>query len=151
MPRRVQKSDGAINVRMLLSRSGVSDTATSYRSTFSRPSAARTSTATARSRATRTTASAGRTSLLFQESFEHSLGDWPVGVWIASDQGRVSLQDDKGEAGTFRTSIGAGLTLRAGGFPVVTFSWATGGSEGHHVAITINSSLLGASARPSLN
>jgi len=55
-----------------------------------------------------------------------------------------------GEAGTFRTSIGAGLTLRAGGFPVVTFSWATGGSEGHHVAITINSSLLGASARPSL-
>ena len=88
--------------------------------------------------------------LLFQESFEHSLGDWPVGVWIASDQGRVSLQDDTGEAGTFRTSIGAGLTLRAGGFPVVTFSWATGGSEGHHVAITINSSLLGASARPSL-
>jgi hypothetical protein len=88
--------------------------------------------------------------LLFQESFEHSLGDWPVGVWIASDQGRVSVQDDMGEAGTFRTSIGAGLTLRAGGFPVVTFSWATGGSEGHHVAITINSSLLGASARPSL-
>jgi hypothetical protein len=88
--------------------------------------------------------------LLLQESFEHSIGDWPVGVWIASDQGRVSLQDDNGDAGTFRKTFAAGLTLRAGGFPVVLFSWATGGSEGHHVAITISTSVLGGSSRPLL-
>lgn len=86
--------------------------------------------------------------LLFQESFEHSIGSWPVGVWLASDQGRVSLLN--GDAGTFRKSFAAGLTLRAGGFPAVLFSWATGGSEGNHVALTISTSLLGGSARPSL-
>jgi hypothetical protein len=88
--------------------------------------------------------------LLLQESFEHSIGDWPVGVWIASDQGRVSLQEDNGDAGTFRKTFAAGLTLRAGGFPAVLFSWGTGDSEGHHVAITISTSVLGGSSRPSL-
>ena len=47
-------------------------------------------------------------SLLFQESFEHSLGDWPVGAWIASDQGRgVSLPRTTGErpAPSRRTGI----------------------------------------------
>jgi hypothetical protein len=140
---------GTVNVRMLLSRSGVSDTAVVpfyFQQTLGGSDI----------NGSRVLASyddyrfRGPHVLLFQESFEHSLGDWPVGVWIASDQGRVSLQDDNGDAGTFRKTFAAGLTLRAGGFPVVLLSWATGGSEGQHVAITINTSLLGGSARPSL-
>ena len=140
---------GTVNVRMLLSRSGVSDTASvpfyfqeTLGGTDINGSRVLPSYEDYRFR--------GPHVLLVQESFEHSLGDWPVGVWIASDQGRVSLQDDNGDAGTFRTTFAAGLTLRAGGFPAVLFSWATGGSEGQHVAITVSSSLLGGSARPSL-
>jgi hypothetical protein len=83
---------------------------------------------------------------LFQESFEHSLFDWPVGVWLGADEGKVLNGADLG----FLHSISIGLTLRAGGFPVVNLSWATGGSEGHHTAFTVSTSLLGGSARPSL-
>jgi hypothetical protein len=90
----------------------------------------------------------GPNALLFQESIERAIGSTPVGVWIASDQGRVSFED--GDAGAFRATFSAGLTLRAGGFPVVLLSFATGGPEGHHVALTINTSLLGGSSRPSL-
>jgi hypothetical protein len=86
-----------------------------------------------------------------QESIEHSLGTWPVGVWVAADQGRVSLFDDDGDSGDVRYSISTGLTLRAGGFPVATLSLGTGGSEGSHVAFTISTSLLGGSPRPSLH
>jgi len=86
--------------------------------------------------------------LLFRQSLEHSIGSWPVGIWLAMDEGRVSVPDAEGSA--FRKSFTAGLTLRAGGFPVVLLTWATGDSEGQHVAITITSSLLGGSARPSL-
>jgi hypothetical protein len=140
---------GTVNVRVLVSRSGVSDTAVVpfyFQETLGGSDI----------NGNRVLASyedyrfRGPHVLLFQETFEHSLGDWPIGVWIASDQGRVSLQDDNGDAGPFRKSFAAGLTLRAGGFPAVLFSWATGGSEGTHVAITISTSLLGGSARPSL-
>ena len=123
---------------------------TSYRSTFNRRWAARISTAAASLASFDDYRFRGPHVLLFQESFEHSIGDWPVGVWIAADQGRVSLQEDNGDAGTLRNTFAAGLTLRAGGFPAVLLSWATGGSEGHHVAITISTSVLGGSSRPSL-
>jgi hypothetical protein len=86
--------------------------------------------------------------LVVQESFEHSLGSWPVGIWVGADQGKVELQD--GTSGDFLYSYGAGLTLRAGGFPAVFLTWATGGTEGHHIAFTISTSLLGGSSRPSL-
>ena len=90
---------------------------------------------------------------LLQESIEHSLGTWPVGVWLAAEQGKVSLQRQQnvGDAGDFRDSVAAGLTLRAGGFPVVVLSFATGGSEGGHVAFTVGTSLLGGSPRPSIH
>jgi hypothetical protein len=47
------------------------------------------------------------------------------------------------------TSATVGLTLRAGGFPMVnlSFSW---GAEGNHVIGTMNTALLGGSSRPSL-
>ena len=66
-------------------------------------------------------------------------------------QGRVALLHDSLGDGQLRKTFGAGLTLRAGGVPLMTIWWADGGSEGHHVAVTMNSSLLGGSLRPSLD
>jgi hypothetical protein len=87
--------------------------------------------------------------LLFQETIEHSI--WgPIGAFAAAEQGRVSLIDDSATAGNFHNSYGAGLTLRAGGVPVVTAGLAAGRGEGHHLAFTVNASLLGGSPRPSL-
>ncbi|HWH57885.1 MAG TPA: hypothetical protein VN682_09655, partial [Terriglobales bacterium] len=88
--------------------------------------------------------------LLLQESFEHSV--WgPFGVKLIADQGRLSLT--RGELGFshLRHSYAAGLTLRAGAFPMVQLMFAWGGSEGHHNIFNMNSSLLGGSARPSLD
>jgi hypothetical protein len=87
--------------------------------------------------------------LLLRESFEHSI--WgPFGFTFVADQGKVALT--RGDVGFdhLKHSFGAGLTLRGGGLPAVflTFSW--GGNEGTHTTGTVNTSLLGGSARPSL-
>lgn len=88
--------------------------------------------------------------LLLQESFEHSI--WgPFGVKFQTDQGRVALT--RGDVGFshLRHSYAAGLTLRAGGFPMVSMMFAWGGPEGHHNIFNMNTSLLGGSARPLLD
>jgi hypothetical protein len=88
--------------------------------------------------------------LLLQENFEHSI--WgPFGLKFMADQGRVALT--RGDVGFshLRHSFAAGLTLRAGGFPMVSMMFAWGGAEGHHNIFNMNSSLLGGSARPSLD
>jgi len=46
-------------------------------------------------------------------------------------------------------SIAVGVTLRAGGFPLVNLTFAWGGGS-HHIIGTIDSSLMGGSGRPSL-
>jgi hypothetical protein len=87
--------------------------------------------------------------LLLQESFEHSI--WgPFGLKFMADEGRVALT--RGDVGFshLRHSFAAGLTLRAGGFPMVSMMFAWGGAEGHHNIFNMNTSLLGGSARPSL-
>jgi hypothetical protein len=86
--------------------------------------------------------------LLLQENFEHSI--WgPFGFRFMADQGRVALT--RGDVGFdhLKHSFATGLTLRAGGFPMVNimFAW---GSEGNHTIFNMNTSLLGGSARPSL-
>lgn len=87
--------------------------------------------------------------LLTRESFEHSLGNWPIGLLLSADQGKVALL--RGDLGSnpWIHSFAAGLTLRAGGFPMVSvlFAW---GHEGTHVLANVNNSLLGSSSRPSL-
>jgi hypothetical protein len=88
--------------------------------------------------------------LVLQESFEHSIFKWPVGIYLAADQGKVAQQDDDLNFDNLLHSYTFGLTLRAGGFPAVIASWSTGGTEGHHFAFTISTSLLGGSSRPSL-
>ncbi len=88
--------------------------------------------------------------LLLQESFEHSI--WgPFGFKFMADEGRVALT--RGDLGFshLRHSFAAGLTLRAGAFPMVQLMFAWGGPEGHHNIFNMNSSLLGGSARPLLD
>jgi hypothetical protein len=87
--------------------------------------------------------------LLLQEKFEHSI--WgPLGFSFNADQGKVALT--RGDIGFdhLKHSFATGLTLRAGGFPMVYLLYAWGGSEGQHTIGSMNTSLLGGSARPSL-
>ena len=88
--------------------------------------------------------------LLFQQTVEHSIYG-PVGLWVGAEQGTVARQAEGLASGRFLRSVGVGVTVRAGGFPALTASWSTGGSEGNHIAFTVNTSLLGGSARPSLH
>jgi hypothetical protein len=88
--------------------------------------------------------------LLLQESLEHSI--WgPFGLKFMSDQGRVAVT--RGDLGFdhLKHSFAAGLTLRAGSFPMVSLMFAWGGPEGHHNILNVNTSLLGGSARPLLD
>ena len=86
----------------------------------------------------------------FRETFEHSI--WgPFGVKFMADQGRVAIARSDLDFSHFRHSYAAGLTLRAGGFPMVQMMFAWGGAEGHHNIFNMNSSLLGGGARPSLD
>jgi hypothetical protein len=88
--------------------------------------------------------------LLLQESFEHSI--WgPFGLKFMADEGRVALT--RGDLGFdhLKHSFAAGLTLRAGGVPMVSLMFAWGGAEGHHNIFNMNTSLLGGSSRPLLD
>jgi hypothetical protein len=87
--------------------------------------------------------------LLFRASIEHSI--WgPVGAMFMADTGRVALTHSDLGFDHFRHSYAAGLTLRAGGFPMVQLLFAWGGGEGTHTLANINPSILGGGSRPSL-
>ena len=88
--------------------------------------------------------------LLLQESFEHSI--WgPFGFKFLADQGRVALMRSDVGFDHLKHSFAAGLTLRAGGLPMVSLMFAWGGTEGHHNIFNMNNALLGGSARPLLD
>jgi hypothetical protein len=88
--------------------------------------------------------------LLLQESFEHSI--WgPFGMKLMADEGRVALTRGDFGFSDLKHSFAGGLTLRAGGFPMVSLMFAWGGAEGHHNIFNMNTSLLGGSARPVLD
>jgi len=87
--------------------------------------------------------------LLLNGSFEHSV--WgPFGFAFTADQGKVEINRSDIGFDHLKHSFAAGLTIRAGGFPMVTVMFARGGHEGDHTIFTMNSSLLGGSTRPSL-
>ncbi len=88
--------------------------------------------------------------MLLRGSFEHSIYKWPVGVKFMVDQGRVALT--RGDLGFdhLAHSYAAGLTLHAGGLPLVDLLFAWGGHEGTHTIANVSPSLLGGAARPSL-
>ena len=88
--------------------------------------------------------------LLLQETFEHSI--WgPFGVKFMADQGRVAITRSDVGFSHLKHSFAGGLTLRAGGFPMVSLMFAWGGPEGHHNIFNMNTSLLGGAARPLLD
>jgi hypothetical protein len=87
--------------------------------------------------------------LLFQQTFEMSV--WRmIGARMQVDEGTVALTRS-GLSSSFRHSVSAGVTIRAGGFPMMTLSYAVGGPEGRHVTAAISTSLLGGSSRPPLD
>jgi hypothetical protein len=88
--------------------------------------------------------------MLFRAAFEHSIYKWPVGVKFMVDEGRVALT--RGDLGFdhLAHSYATGLTVRAGGLPVIELLFAWGGHEGTHNIANVNNSLLGGSARPPL-
>ena len=87
---------------------------------------------------------------LFRGTFEHSIGKLPVGGFFSVDEGKIALRRDDINFDHLRHSYGVGLTVRAGGLPVVYFLFSWGGNEGHHTTATISPTLLGGSSRPSL-
>lgn len=87
--------------------------------------------------------------LLFQGNIEHSLYG-PLGVTFMAETGRVALRRSDLEFEHLVHSYSAGLTLRAGGFPMVYLTYSWGSGEGTHTSASINTSLLGGSSRPSL-
>jgi hypothetical protein len=87
--------------------------------------------------------------LLLRESFEHSI--WgPIGINFSADQGKVALTRGDIAFDHLAHSFSAGLTVRAGGLPALSLSFAWAGPEGVHTIANINNSLLGGSTRPSL-
>lgn len=87
--------------------------------------------------------------MFFHQGLEHSI--WgPLGFSIMAEEGKVALT--RGDLGSnpWLHSFASGLTLRAGGFPQVFLLFAWGGNEGTHTIANVNTSLLGASGRPSL-
>lgn len=88
--------------------------------------------------------------MLLRGSFEHSLGKLPVGFKFFVDEGRVALQPGDLGFSHLAHSYAAGLTLHAGGLPVVDLLFAWGGKEGTHTVANVSNSLLGGTSRPSL-
>jgi len=87
--------------------------------------------------------------LLLQGSIEHSIYG-PLGVTFLAETGKVALRRGDIEFKHLAHSYAAGLTLRAGGLPMVYLMFAWGGHEGTHNIASMNTSLLGGSSRPSL-
>lgn len=88
--------------------------------------------------------------ILARASFEHSIYNLPLGVTAMIDEGKVALSRSDLDFPHIRHSYSAGLTLRAGGFPVVYLLFSWGGPGGTHTSTQVDTSLLGSSARPSL-
>lgn len=88
--------------------------------------------------------------MLLHGGFEHSLPKVPMGIFFGADTGKAALTRGDIDFTHLRHSFSTGVTLRAGGFPMVYLMFAWGGREGNHFIGTVNTSLLGGSARPSL-
>ena len=87
--------------------------------------------------------------LLLREAFEHSI--WgPVGFMFSADQGKAALTRNDVDFNQLAHSFSVGLTLRAGGLPVLSLAFDWGGPEGTHTIANVSATLLGGSTRPSL-
>jgi hypothetical protein len=88
--------------------------------------------------------------LLFRATLEHSVGKLPIGAIFSVDEAKIGLRRGDVSLDHLRHTFNVGLTVRAGGLPVIYFLFAWGGNEGHHTTATISPTLLGGSSRPSL-
>ena len=88
--------------------------------------------------------------MLFRANIEHSIYKWPIGVTAMIDEGKVALNRSDIDFSHLRHSYSAGLTLRAGGFPMVYLLFSWGGNEGSHTSARMDTSLLGGTPHPSL-
>jgi hypothetical protein len=88
--------------------------------------------------------------MLFRESFEHSIGKLPAGFILMADEGQVAATRGGLGFGNLVHSFAAGITLHAGGFPVLSVLFSWGGKEGTHTLAQVNQALLGGGGRPSL-
>ncbi len=88
--------------------------------------------------------------MLFRANIEHSIYKWPIGVTAMIDEGKVALTRSAIDFSHLQHSYSAGLTLRAGGFPMVYLLFSWGGHEGSRTAARIDASLLGGGAHTSL-
>jgi hypothetical protein len=87
--------------------------------------------------------------ILVRATFEHSVYG-PLGFTAMVDEGKVALRRSDLDFTHLRHSYSVGLTVRAGGFPMVMLLFSFGGQEGNHTTASMNTSLLGGSTRPSL-
>jgi len=88
--------------------------------------------------------------IVLRETIEHAVPKLPLGVYFSADQGKVAMRRDDIDFSSLRKSYTVGLTVHAGGLPVVYLLFAWGGGEGNHAIFSVSNVLLGASARPSL-
>jgi hypothetical protein len=87
--------------------------------------------------------------IAMQLSLEHSI--WgPVGAFIIAERGKAVQQRNALDLSDLLNSYSAGLSIRAGGAPMITAS-AGWGDGGRRFIVNMDSSLLGGSARPSLH
>ena len=92
-----------------------------------------------------------RNLLLLRESFEHSLGKWPVGLmWYRQIRPRSRTRPAILAAGLGSTAMRRVLQCARGGLPLISLLFAFGGNEGTHTMLNMGTSLLGSSGRPSL-
>lgn len=87
---------------------------------------------------------------LFRGSFEHSIGKLPIGSYFTVDEAKIGMRRDDVSIAHLRHTYGVGMTVHAGGLPLIYFVYAWGGGEGAHPIGTISPILLGGSSRPSL-
>ncbi len=88
--------------------------------------------------------------VLLRGTVEHSLPKVPLGAYFSVDAAKSALTRSDIDFSNLRRSYSVGLTVHAGGLPVVYLLFAWGGNEGTHTTFSISNILLGASSRPSL-
>jgi hypothetical protein len=86
--------------------------------------------------------------LAFTIEYEHALGTLPLGLWVFADAGQVAERGADFDLAELRKSYGIGMTLHAGGSPVVKLYFAWGGGEGSHTTFTGNSNGFGPEGSP---
>ena len=88
--------------------------------------------------------------VLLRGTVEHSLPKLPLGAYFSVDAAKSPLTRGDIDFTGLHRSYSAGVTVHAGGLPVLYLLFAWGGNEGAHTTFSISNILLGASPRPSL-